>query len=82
MKLTANELLNKCKASDDKEVVKIMLTNPIFVEDLLLFMLCMPDTLDISREKYLSMMKKLAFKSRNTALLQLVVEQEKKEINI
>lgn len=82
MKLNPNELLNKCKAASDKEVLKIMLTNPVFVEDLLLFMLCVPDTLDISREKYLSMMKKLAFKSRNTVLLQLVVEQEKNEINI
>lgn len=83
MRLSANELLNKCKdASDDKEVLKIMLTNPIFVEDLLLFILCVPDTLQITHKKYLNMMKQLAFKSHNTALLQLLVEQEKKEINI
>ncbi|WP_102691157.1 hypothetical protein [Rummeliibacillus pycnus] len=82
MKLKPDELLNKCKAASDKEVLKIMLTNPVFVDDIVLFILCMPDSLAITHKKYLSMMKQLAFKSRNTLLIQLIVEQEKKEINI
>lgn len=78
MKKSDSEIIKLSKQLDDKELLKLMLTNVNFL-DPVIFILCVPLSIEekLPYNKYLQVMKKRALKSRNKALLELVIEKEK-----
>lgn len=78
MKKTDSEIMKLSKQLDDKELLKLMLTNVNFL-DPVIFILCVPSSIEekLPYKKYLQVMKKRALKSRNKALLELVLEKDK-----
>lgn len=67
-----NEIVKQMKQFDDKQQLKFLLSNPaVFVDDPLLFILTVSDTLQASLSylKYLQLLNNIAIQKRNTALL-------------
>lgn len=83
MKKTDSEIVKLSKQLDDKELLKLMLTNVNFL-DPVIFILCVPSSIEekLPYKKYLQVMKKRALKSRNKALLELVLEKDKINLSI
>lgn len=80
-----NEVLKQMKNMNDKQQLKFMLSNPsIFIDDPLLFILGVSDTLQasLSYMKYITILNNIALQKGNIALLKASEKAMIEHLNI